>query len=192
MIGSPGGRGELEVVNAYPGDTNTMTVMDSDSKNGWDEPTRGSRSLVRPFGYVENRPIIRRIGARNLYLGNKFAAVPDHHDRTFEFVLSLTEQRYPLTTHHRPLIDGTGNEWNVFAETVDTARSLYRQDGSVLIHCTAGISRSSTVLATMLAVVEGIDLRDALTVVQDARPHAVPNPALHELAVIYLAAEPFE
>lgn len=163
--------------------------MESRTPDGSTERASSSKPLIRPFGYVEDGPVIRRIGDRDLFLGNKFAAIPEHHQREFEFVLSVSTERYPLTTHHHPLIDGSGNEWKVFAEAVDTARSVYRRSGSVLIHCKAGISRSSTIIATVLAVEENRSLRNALSIVQDARPFAVPNPALHELAVVYLAAE---
>ncbi|WP_309221805.1 dual specificity protein phosphatase [Halorussus sp. MSC15.2] len=147
-------------------------------------------AVVRPKGYVEDGPVVRRIGGRNLYLGNTFAAHPEGHDRSFEFVLSATDEECPLTTHHRPLIDGRGNDWSAFAAAVDTARTLYRRDGSVLIHCKAGISRSSTLIATTLAAEENRPFRDALGIVQEARPAAMPNPALHEAAIVYLAAEP--
>lgn len=85
----------------------------------------GSELSVRPFGYVENRPAVRQLGERALYLGNMFAARPTEHDHEFEFVLSLTAERYPLTKHHAPLVDGAGNEWDSFAGAVETARSLY-------------------------------------------------------------------
>ena len=144
--------------------------------------------LVWPFGYIEQRPVVRSIGERDLYLGNKFAASPERHDRRFEFVLSATHEPYPLTTHHRPLADGPENNWSTFASAVDTARALYRRDGSVLVHCKAGISRSTTLVATTLAAEEGHQLRAALDIVHEARPRAMPNPALHEQAVLYLAA----
>lgn len=144
--------------------------------------------LVRPFGYVDDEPVVRRIGDRDLYLGNAAAAHPERHDRTFEYVLSATAEERPLTTHHHPLTDGRGNEWAAFEAAVDAARALHRRDGSVLVHCKAGISRSSALVATALAAEENRPFRDALAVVQDARPHAMPNPALHELAVVYLAA----
>jgi len=144
--------------------------------------------LVRPKGYVEDEPVVRRIGDRNLYIGNTFAARPERHDRTFRYVLSATGEKHPLTTHHRPLTDGPGNEWSTFEAAVDTARTLYRRDGSVLIHCKAGISRSSTLIAVALAAEENRGFDDALASVQDARPYAMPNPALHKLAVVYLAA----
>jgi protein-tyrosine phosphatase len=144
--------------------------------------------LVWPFGYIEQQPVLRSIGERDLYLGNKFAASPEHHDRRFEFVLSATHEPYPLTTHHRPLADGPDNAWSTFESAVDTARALYRRDGSVLVHCKAGISRSSTLLATTVAAEEHRPLREALDIVQSARPEATPHPALHEQAVLYLAA----
>ena len=150
--------------------------------------TTTAEPVVRPFGYVEDRPVIRRIGDRELFLGNALAADPDEHDRAFDHVLSATPERHPLTTHHRPLHDGPGNDWSAFEAAADTARTLYRSEGSVLIHCRAGISRSATLIATALAAVEGRRFRAALATVQEARPQAVPHPALHEAAVIYLAA----
>jgi hypothetical protein len=143
--------------------------------------------LVWPFGQIEQQPVIRPVGETDLYLGNKFAATPGH-GREFEFVLSATQEPYPLTTHHHPLADGPDNEWPTFAAAVDTARRLYRRDGPVLVHCKAGISRSSTLVATTLAAEEDRPLREALDIVHETRPRAMPNPALHEQAVLYLAA----
>lgn len=144
--------------------------------------------LVRPFGYVEDRPVIRRIGDHDLFLGNALAADPDEHGRTFDHVLSATREEHPFTTHHRPLRDGPGNDWPAFEAAVGTARALHRREGSVLIHCRAGISRSTTLVAAALAAEEGRRFRAALALVQEARPHATPHPALHEAAVVYLAA----
>jgi atypical dual specificity phosphatase len=148
-----------------------------DSSESGETPTddrRGesiSNLVVRPLGYVENEPVIRRIG-----------------DRAFEYVLSVSTDCYPLTTHHHPLDDGPDNEWDQFERAVDTARTLYDRDGSLLMHCTAGISRSSTLVAATLAAEEKREFHDALSVVQRARPSAIPHPALHELAMVYLAA----
>lgn len=144
--------------------------------------------FVRPLNYVESEPVVRRIDDRELYLGNWRAADPAQHDRRFEHVLSLTNGAHPLTTHHHPLEDGPGNEWTAFEDAVDAARELHRRHGSLLVHCKAGVSRSSAILAAALAAEEDRAFHDALGIVQRARPHAVPNPALHELAVVYLAA----
>lgn len=144
--------------------------------------------FVRPFGHVADRPVVRRIGDRDLHLGNGPAADPEAHDRRFEYVLSATDEELPLTTHHRPLVDGRDADWTAFEAAVDTGRDLHRRDGSVLVHCRAGISRSAALVATTLAAEEGLAFRDALGVVHAARPHAMPHPRLHELAVTYLAA----
>lgn len=144
--------------------------------------------IVRPFGYVADEPIVRRIGERELFLGNWYAADPARHDRSFAYVLSATADERPLTTHHHPLDDGPDNNWPAFEAAVDAARTLYRRAGSVLIHCKAGISRSSVLVATAIAAEEDRWLDEAFAIVHDARPHAVSHPALHESAVIYLAA----
>ncbi|WP_439027114.1 protein-tyrosine phosphatase family protein [Haloarchaeobius sp. DT45] len=148
--------------------------------------------LVRPKGYVEDYPVVCRIGDRDLYLGNELAADPQSHDRhccdrDFAFVLSATAEERPLTTHHRPLVDGPGTDWTRFERAADTVRRLYRKDGSLLVHCRAGISRSSTLLAIALAAEDGRSFREALGLVQAVRPAAMPHPALHERAVVYLA-----
>lgn len=143
---------------------------------------------VRPFGYTADQPVVRRLGDRDLSLGNALAVHPDHCDRAFDYVLSVTREQRPRTTHHCPLTDDANNDWRAFADAVDTARRLHRREGSVLIHCEAGISRSSAVAAAALATEEGRAFVDALHLVQDARLHAVPHPALHEQAVVYVAA----
>lgn len=153
-----------------------------------DEAGTDSKVLVRPLGYIEDEPIVRPIGDRSLYIGNILAADPDHHDRTFDHVLSVCREKCPLTTHHHPLHDGPKTDWPEFERAVDTARRLYRSEGSVLIHCKVGVSRSTTILATTLAAEENREFRDALALIQETRPFAIPHPALHELAVVYLAA----
>jgi atypical dual specificity phosphatase len=99
----------------------------------------------------------------------------------------VSEEAYPRTTHHRPLTDGPGNDWADFAAAVDTACGLYDREGELLVHCEAGISRSTTVLAATIAAAEDSSFADALATVQAARPQAVPHPLLHELGVTYLA-----
>ncbi|MDH5021180.1 dual specificity protein phosphatase family protein [Halobacterium rubrum] len=144
--------------------------------------------FVRPYGSVRPTPVYRKLDDENrVFLGNAAAASPAC-DRSFGHVLSLTREPRPATTHHRPLSDDATNDWVAFAAAVDTARRLSARTGSLLVHCEAGISRSSAVAAAALAVEENCAFVAALHDVQDARPHAVPHPALHELGVRYVAA----
>lgn len=157
---------------------------------GYRRDPRGAEGPhVRPFGWHPDVPIVRRIDdAPDLYLGNRHAANPERVDRAFDAVLTVATEAEPATTHHRPLIDGDDAEWERFAAAVDTARELQSRDGSLLVHCAAGISRSATVLATTLAVEHDRTLHDAFDAVHAARPHAVAHPRLHELATYYVAA----
>ena len=161
---------------------------DSTSESQSASTTEHSRTLfVRPYGYVDETPVVRRLGDRDCFLGNAAAANPVC-ERAFEHVLSLTRAPQAATTHHRPLTDDATNDWATFAAAVDAARRLLARDGSLLVHCEAGISRSSSVAAAALAVRANQSFVDALHEVQDGRPHAVPHPELHALGVQYVAA----
>jgi protein-tyrosine phosphatase len=142
---------------------------------------------VRPYGYAAEEPVVAELAIGGGFLGNESAAAPAC-DRTFEHVLTLTPTPSPATTHHRPLTDDDQNEWAAFAAAVDTAPALLATDADVLIHCRAGVSRSAAVAAAATAVRTGQSFVDALHGVQDVRSHAIPHPALHELGVLYVAA----
>jgi|GEM_PF-2300325 len=142
---------------------------------------------VRPFGWHPEVPIVRQIGDRPLFLGNRFAADPERSGRTFDAVLTVAEDREPGTTHFRPLVDSTDARWERFRPAVDTARRLYRADGDLLVHCKAGISRSTTVVAATIATEEDRRLSEAVDVVLEHRPYAVAHPQLRKLAAYYVA-----
>lgn len=142
-------------------------------------------------------PVVRRLGSDPLYIGNRHAAAPDGASADegpgeFDWVLTLSRRREPLTTHHHPLVDGPGNPTAAFDAAVDTARSLRRREGGLLVHCAAGISRSATVLATTLAAEETYVFEDGLAVVQRHRERACPHPALRDQARRYLRDGPAE
>ena len=54
------------------------------------------------------------------------------------------------------------------------ARALL-DGGRVLVHCFAGRSRSSTVVAAYVMVTEGLSLAETMKLIKDARPCAAPN-----------------
>jgi len=130
--------------------------------------------------------VARRVGGTDLFVGNEHAADPTRCDGSFDYVLSLTETVRPATTHHRPLVDGAGNDWAAFAAAADTACRLVGR-GTLLIHCAHGISRSAVVAGVAVAATAGRSLRDAMESVRAARPPATVHPALREQAVCYLA-----
>ncbi len=136
---------------------------------------------VRPLGAVSETPACRRV-TETLSFGNRAAATTG-----FDAVVSLTEPT-EATTHHCPLVDGPGNDYADFARTVETTRRLTSERDSVLVHCRAGVSRSATVTATVLAARENRGFHEAFGLVAARRRVAVAHPALCFLAVCYLAA----
>jgi atypical dual specificity phosphatase len=166
--------------------------MSHDSTQSTDAAGPGDHSRatpsVRPFGWVADAPVVRRLGDRDCFLGNAPAVASPECICNFDHVLSLTRASQPATTHHRPLTDDANNNWGRFAAAVDAARRLLARDGAVLIHCEAGVSRSSAVAAAALAAREDRQFVDALHEIQDYRVHAIPHPALHALGVQYVGA----
>lgn len=122
-----------------------------------------------------------------LFLGNRFAASQYTPSDTFDSVLTVSRHRRPLTTVHRPILDGAANAYAPFAAAVDVARDRYRTNGSLLVHCEAGISRSVAVVATTLTAEQQThSFEQALGRIREVRPSASPTPSLIRHAEQYL------
>lgn len=57
---------------------------------------------------------------------------------------------------------------------------LLRQEGVVLVHCNAGVSRSSSVVIGYLMQREELSFEDAYSQVKLARPSSHPNRGFHQ------------
>lgn len=123
----------------------------------------------------------------NLFLGNRLAAVRREHDRRFNHVVTVSREREPMTTAYYPMRDGRGNDPEAFASAVKAARYYYRSPGTLLVHCEAGISRSTTIIATVLvAEKQAQSFAHAIEQIRDVRPDARPADALIDSAEQYL------
>ncbi|KAI9514898.1 hypothetical protein NQZ68_029743 [Dissostichus eleginoides] len=60
-----------------------------------------------------------------------------------------------------------------------------QQDGVVLVHCNAGVSRSSSVVIGYLMLREGLTFDDAYSQVKLARPSTRPNPGFYQQLQTY-------
>ncbi|TMS04949.1 Dual specificity protein phosphatase 19 [Larimichthys crocea] len=56
----------------------------------------------------------------------------------------------------------------------------HKQDGAVLVHCNAGVSRSSSIVIGYLMLKEGLSFDDAYSQVKLARPSIRPNPGFYQ------------
>ena len=108
-------------------------------------------------------------------------------------VLSLTHDS-PATPARgyrvvdRPLVDGPQNDPERFAAAVDTLRSLLDDGERVLVHCSAGASRSVAVAAAAHALGEGLDADEALATVRAERGVSALHPVLADRARAYVDA----
>ncbi|WP_338741925.1 dual specificity protein phosphatase [Haloplanus salilacus] len=120
-----------------------------------------------------------------LHVGDRAAArdVEALSDAGITAVLRLTHgtpPAYPdsLTVVSRPLVDGPRNDLSNFRAAVDRLTALLDADETVLVHCSAGSSRSVAVAVAALARRNGTDVETALDRLQSAHPDADPHPAL--------------
>ncbi len=90
--------------------------------------------------------------------------------------------RFDIEYHKVGLIDEEGNQATTLAAAVYILAQLLERRNKVLVHCHAGISRSSTVVSTYLAHTEGISFDDAFSIVSAHRPEVNPHKSLRELA----------
>ena len=110
------------------------------------------------------------------------------HDHGVTLVVSLVHGEpdggYPDGTAvvDVPMVDGPRNDRTAFDRAV-TAVSSRLDDHTVLVHCSAGASRSPAVAATALALSEGIGLDEAFRRVRARRDAVDPHDALVRRAV---------
>lgn len=105
------------------------------------------------------------------------------HDRGVTTVVSLTHQTpdvewADITVVDVPMRDGPQNDRNAFTEAVTELRAALERDESVLVHCSAGASRSPAVAATALALHDDRSLEDAFEQIADRRAAVDPHLAL--------------
>jgi protein-tyrosine phosphatase len=70
-----------------------------------------------------------------------------------------------------------------FAECLQFIQKAIRENGQVLVHCHAGVSRSSTIVILHLMINTGLPLSAAYARLKAARPVINPNPGFWDLLV---------
>lgn len=129
----------------------------------------------------------------NVHIGGYLAAADPAHvkARGFTHILKLfpDDPSYVGGEHRHP-----GVEYLVvdaddlpdyplerhFAKCLKFIQGVVRNDGVVLVHCHAGISRSSTIVILHLMINKGLSLADAHARLRAARPIIRPNPGFWE------------
>ena len=103
-----------------------------------------------------------------------------------DVVVSLTHSKPEtgdVTRVDIPMVDGPQNSQEAFAEAVETVIEHRKNDQSVLIHCSAGASRSPSVAAAAIAHLTGKDLNEGFNQIINQRSETDPHDALVRQAV---------
>lgn len=114
------------------------------------------------------------------------------HDRDITSIISLTHREpnggFPAETIvvNIPMIDGPQNDQMAFQTAVIEVLKQLESGERILIHCTAGASRSPAIAATALALHRNIELNVAFDRIKSRRPPADPHEALiHQARRVY-------
>ena len=101
-------------------------------------------------------------------------------------VISLTHRNPETGDTTRvdvPMVDGPQNNYQAFAEAVETVVENVENDRCVLVHCSAGSSRSPSVAAAAITHLTENNLNEALNQIIEERPETDPHDALVRQAV---------
>lgn len=80
-----------------------------------------------------------------------------------------------------PLIDGAGNDPWLLRLAVRTVSGLIRENVPTLVYCSAGMSRSPSIVAAAIADVRGISLAEAIKLVTTDAPKDISPSLLADL-----------
>jgi len=165
-------------------------TVDSDTKTS-EQIDRDVRTIPPNVDHYTEFPeaIAVRIGDRNIWIANGGAVQPHNLEQLGiepGHVVSVNRTKTDATTDFHPLLDGFVNSYHKFVKAVDATRICLRDDEPVIVNCAAGISRSTTVLATAMATEDGIPLSEAIETIKTHRQRAQPHPKLLFLAYAYL------
>jgi len=166
----------------------------SENREGKASHTSGAVQTVPkdPDPGLPPKAIAARVGDRELWIGNVGAIKPrllSELNLDPKYIVTVSETATTATTDHCPLTDEQVNDYQQFNAAVRTTRAYIRNEGTVLVNCSVGVSRSATVIATAIAAEDGISFDAAVAEIRDHRPQANPHPKLQLTAYAYLVTE---
>lgn len=110
-----------------------------------------------------------------LYLGSREAAIYDHEK--FDIIINMEDKLYynHIKPYHFKCEDYNYPIEKFFGETSKLIEDNLNENKRVLVHCTAGISRSTTIVLAFLIGRRNFTLENALILVHEKRPCIQPN-----------------
>jgi hypothetical protein len=83
-----------------------------------------------------------------------------------------------------PLVDGAGNPPWLLRAAVDTTAGLLRSQTPTLVYCASGMSRSLTIAAAAIGLLDNRPLADCLAQLAQGGPHDVSPALWHEVCAV--------
>jgi atypical dual specificity phosphatase len=144
-----------------------------------------------------------------LYIANITAAreepTPDDVDAVISVCQDEISDNIGRRYHHFNMSDGPQNgyggdhSYEMFEEAALTILAYLEREGTVLVHCHAGQSRSASTSIAALGVLEGVDYHEMYDRVEEHRPQIHPDSLLEQHAqqfigerVPHVSHAPFE
>lgn len=152
--------------------------LDNDERdNEWDVNCYRKRVASGTFSLIQDK----KIKCNKLYVGDISTSynLKGMIERGITSVISLGCENTKYKTHpninyHRIIIPDI-MEVNIVSYFLETFKFIDVQEGNVLIHCFAGISRSVTIAIAYLMYSENLSYLESLDIVRKCRSCALPN-----------------
>lgn len=152
-----------------------MTTPQSKPKNPW--RVKGNEI---PLLYTSNRDEPARI-----FVGSLSAAVSLEFHQEYKLthvlsILSSLDVKFPEEVKVKHLMVNckdrpTENILHILPSCMDFLKTAVEENGSILVHCASGVSRSVAVCAAYLMIEQQYTFKDALKLIQSQRMLANPN-----------------
>jgi hypothetical protein len=97
------------------------------------------------------------------------------HNITAMLLLAELVEHPGITSLYLAVEDGEPLPSEMLAQGVDFVKAHQEAGQTVLVACGAGISRSATFAVAALKEIEGLSLREAIHIVQQAHPESMPH-----------------
>lgn len=149
-----------------------------------------SNPNVYPYGYVNN--IIINGNRTNLHIGDQWSIVNKEQliKNKISHILNMTpvefHKFYEIIYYQVPLLDIPSQDILTYLDrTYDIIDNVISNGGNILIHCQAGISRSSSVLIAYIMRKYQVNYNTAYGIVKSARNIIEPNDGFKQQLLMY-------
>ncbi|PWA99020.1 dual specificity protein phosphatase domain-containing protein [Artemisia annua] len=135
------------------------------------KPSIGFFTELKPTFFVPTKEI------RTVYMGSD--------KKKIHYVLENSGHDLKLVRMAVPLTDSEGSNLLDYLEVSLDFIDQARKNGSVLVHCFAGLSRSASIMTAYLMRSERLSVQDALASLRQSKPSVCPNDGFLEQLTMF-------